>query len=555
MINFMKITVAIIVLLITNSLCFSDYLFLGIMELESYQNLELGVSAFANVCRIPELNDQLKAKSAQLTALPVLSGFEKNKRIRIIQVVDPNESLSEINPANVAIIPIMDGGKEIEDILDENYQARSYWRSNISVYDKPVSTNLFELVAVAKEGRFLLTSRSKTALLWTSENKKLISAPPLTQKGTIKFLINPQRTAAVLNAKGDSALLKLFKPVEILQELEMCNLALTLDSQSLTMTAVASPLEGTPLTTLAMHLRTPDSALLNAIPDDAFLESISKCEEPEIWNRFAMNLQNYLLPSLTEMTTKKLFTGERVQYLAPSSDRRGLIFVQIEPLTDAEAVQTAIATLGRNEPADTPVTLERITMPDNAEQSHLCFKMNLKENDAKTTPSVIYTILSLFIQHAYLELQIKDNQLITVVGPKDSIKDALSNMANPPGNMNLLKEISVRNESFNENLNAGTKLELTKLLRFTASIIPHISQQQLAILPDGGYGSTFGLIKENSNTIKGSFQISADELSAMKNIGTNGRELMQKLLMSMLMQRIENIDMKKPNGQKQPAND
>jgi len=555
MINFMKITVAIIVLLITNSLCFSDYLFLGIMELESYQNLELGVSAFANVCRIPELNDQLKAKSAQLTALPVLSGFEKNKRIRIIQVVDPNESLSEINPANVAIIPIMDGGKEIEDILDENYQARSYWRSNISVYDKPVSTNLFELVAVAKEGRFLLTSRAKPALLWTSENKKLISAPPLTQKGTIKFLINPQRTAAVLNAKGDSALLKLFKPVEILQELEMCNLALTLDSQSLTMTAVASPLEGTPLTTLAMHLRTPDSALLNAIPDDAFLESISKCEEPEIWNRFAMNLQNYLLPSLTEMTTKKLFTGERVQYLAPSSDRRGLIFVQIAPLTDAEAVQTAIATLGRNEPADTPVTLERITMPDNAEQSHLCFKMNLKENDAKTTPSVIYTILSLFIQHAYLELQIKDNQLITVVGPKDSIKDALSNMANPPGNMNLLKEISVRNESFNENLNAGTKLELTKLLRFTASIIPHISQQQLAILPDGGYGSTFGLIKENSNTIKGSFQISADELSAMKNIGTNGRELMQKLLMSMLMQRIENIDMKKPNGQKQPAND
>jgi hypothetical protein len=267
----MKIIASILCLIFIRSICFSEHLFVGIMEVENYKELELSATVFANVSRIPELNDLLKTKSAQLAALPVLSGFEKTKRIRIIYTIDPDEPLSDINPANIAIIPTMDGGKEIENILNKNYMNHSYWRSNINVYDKPISTNIFELVAVAKKNRFLITSRSKSALLWVSKNKKLLNAPPLQQEGTLKFLINPQRVAAVLNVKGNPVLLQLFKPVDILQELEICNFTLTLNSQNLNVTVEASPLEGTPLTTLAKNLKRPDATLLNAKPYNAFL--------------------------------------------------------------------------------------------------------------------------------------------------------------------------------------------------------------------------------------------------------------------------------------------
>jgi len=527
----------------------AEPLFVGIMETESYAALELSVSAFANVTRIPELNQQLKAKTAQLTALPALEGFERNRRIRIIQIIDPSEPLSDTNPAHIAVIPIGDGGQEIERIFSEHYLNCTYWRSNITLYDKPVATNLAALVAVAKEGRFLLTSRSKEALLWICANTKLLNAPPLVQRGTLKFLINPQRSAALLNAQGDLTLLRLFKPVEILQELEMCSFALTLESQSLTVTAEAALLEGTPLRALAKKLQPPDVTLLNSVPAGAFLTSISRCSDPELWNRFALNLRDYAVPSLTGLSTQELFTGERVHYLAPARDRKGFVFIQIEPLKDAAAVRSAIHTLAENASPASLVYLEKMPAEPAQTAASLCYKIRLRKRDEQSAPSAIYAIASLFIEHAYLELEIKDNQLITVIGPRNSLGDFISTLPGAPRTISLLNEIAVRNEALQQSLVSGTKLELTGLLRFAASLIPNITQEQLAILPEGGYGVTFGLIREKDTALRGSLQISADELAALKNIGTDGRELMQRLLMSMLVKRIEHMELPREKEQ------
>lgn len=535
--------VALLLLFSGATICHGEHLFVGIIETESYHTLELSVSAFAKVTGIPEFSEQFKTRASQLTALPVMAGFERDKRLRVIQTIDPAEPLSENNPAFIGIIPILDGGKEIEQLLAEHYTHNAYWRSNISVYSKPGSTNLLPTVAVAKEGRWLLSSRSQEALLWLTEHPKLLSAPPLPQKGTLKFLLNPQRAAAILSVKGNLTALQLFKPVEILQELEICSFALTLEAQSLTITAEATPLAGTPLTTLAKALRKPETALLNSAPPGAFLTSISNCEEPEIWNRFALNLQNHIAPALTQLKTKEIVTGERAQYLAPSSDKKGLIFVQIEPLNNASALLEAMQTLDQTAPSDAAIFLEKVAPPIDQQAASLCYKLRLKPKDEKSAPSVIHAIGALFIQHAYLEMAIRDNQLITVVGPKNSLANVISRLPGSQRNISLLSEMDIKNESFNRDPLSGTKLEFTKLLRFTASIIPGITQQQLAILPTGGYGLTFGLDKESGTTLKGSLQISADELAAAKNISTSGRELMQKLLLTMLTQRIERMEL------------
>jgi len=521
-------------------ICRGEHLFVGIMETEDYKSLELSISAFANASRTPEIKELLPEKGAQLTALPVFSGFDRNKRIRIIQTIDPDEPLSDINPANIAILPIIDGGKAIEKILKTTYKSRSYWRSDINIYENPSSTKNFNLVAVAKAGRYLLTSRSKGALLWAIKHTKLINAAPLKQKGALKFLINPQRTAAVINAKANPTLLPIFKPIEILQELKMCTLAITIDNQRLTVTADATPLAGTPLTTLAKNLNKPDESLLNSVPPGAFLSSISKCTEPEIWNRFSLNLQDYVVPAFTALNQRALFTGERMQYLAPTPDRKGLVFVQVETIKDAVNLQRSITKLDKLMPQDSQVVLKKITPPKDS--SVTSYEVHIKKDDKKSETYAIKAIASLFIEHANLELTIKEDKLITVLGRSGSIKAVIEGMPGSPRNLSLLKEIHIRNDDLDESILTGTKLQLSKLVRFTASIIPNITKQQLDILPLGGYGSTFGLSKKRTGSIKASFQISADEIHALKSIGTDGRELMQKLLISMLMKRIEKVN-------------
>jgi hypothetical protein len=533
----MKINIFLFCAIILSTLhCCGEQLFVGIMETDNYKDLELSVSAFANVTRIEGLNDMLKTKGAQLTSLPEMRGFEPGKRIRIIQTVDPLEPLSGENPANIAILPIRDGGKAIEEMLAAAYKNRTYWRSNINIYDKPHTTNVVPQVAVMQEGMYLLTSRSKSALLWASDNKKILNAAPLKQKGTLRFLLNPQRVAAVVNAKADPRFLKVFNPETILQELESCTAGVTLDPQSLNMTIWAKPLEGTPLTTLAYNLKSPDETLLNAAPRNSFLQSISHCSNTEVWDRFALNLQNQIVPALTKIRDKGLFSGERAQYLAPSPDNKGMLFVQIETLKEGADVLPAISTLDRAVSTDTLVTLKK----EGEETEPVRYKVVLKEDDIKKEQdSVYYTVALLFLQHTWLELQVVDNKLITVLGPRGSIADVTKNLNAYKKEITLLREISIRNEDLGKNILCGSQVRILAALRHTASLIPKITSEQLNTLPEPGYGITFGLKKESDENLAVSFQITADEVSALSRVGSDARDLMQKLLVSMLMQRLD----------------
>ena len=519
-------------------MCQGKHLFVGIMESDSYKDLQLSVSAFAGVTRMPELNEMLKKKARQLTALPEVKGFEPEKRIRIIQTVDPDEPLSEINPANIAIFTTRDGGKAIEDMLAAAYRKQTYWRSHINIYDKPFTTNVFPEIAFMQDGQYILTSRNRNALLWISQNRKLLNAAPLKQRGALKLLLNPQRVAAVINAKGDPRILKLFKPAEILQELESCTMGLTIAPQSLAINTEAKALSGSPLATLTKKLNTSGAKQPDITPPDSFLQSMSYCEAPDLWNRFAVNLQNYLIPAFSAIDHKELFTGNRTQYFAPAPKGRGLVFVQSNEIKDNASVVKMMKTLESLVPADAQVRLK--LEPAVAEDKCTRYKVVLKDNSKEEgQSSVYYTVASLFLQHAWLEMQVAENKLISVVGPKNSIDNIVDNLKTQKKEMPLLNEIAARNEEIKNGIICGTKVKISSALRHTASIIPNITKEQLQILPEPGYGITFGLNKTESTKLTASLQISADEIAALSHIGNDARDLMQKLLVSMLMERIE----------------
>ena len=533
-----KITFLTFTLIACALQCRCEQLFVGIMETESYKDLELSISAFAGVSRIPELNQMLSERGKQFTALPEMKGFEPDKRIRIIQTVDPEEPLSEINPANIAIFTTRDGGKAIEDMLASTYRKQTYWRSHISIYDKPFSTNVVSEVAFMQDGQYILTSRNKNALLWISQNKKLLNAAPLKQSGALKLLLNPQRVAAVLNAKGDPRILKIFKPAEILPELESCTVSLTIAPQSLTITSQAKALAGSPLATLTKNLKNTSPKQPDITPPNSFLQSISYCEAPDIWNRFAINLQNYVVPALNNIDHKKLFAGKRTQYLAPAPEGKGLIFVQIDALKNKDDVTKVINSLESLMPTDSQIKLKK--EPVEAGDKCTRYKLTLKESNlAEEKRSVYYTTASLFIQYAWLEMQVVDNNLISVIGPKNNIDAVVKSLNIEKKEMSLLNEISARNKDLNEGILCGTKIQISKAVRHTASIIPKITKEQLQILPEPGYGITFGLNKSEGTTLTASLQISTDEIVALSHIGNDARDLMQKLLTSMLIEQLE----------------
>ncbi len=533
-----KFIVLIHTLAISAMLCQGKQLFVGIMESDSYGGMELSISAFAGVTRLPELNQFLERQGKQLTALPEMKGFEPDKRIRIIQTVDPNEPLSEINPANIAIFTTRDGGQAIKKMLSITYQAETYWRSQISVYDKPLSTNAVPEVAFLQEGAYILTSRNKNALLWISQNKKLINAAPLQQSGTLKLLLNPQRAASVLNAKGDERILKIFKPTEILQELESCTAGITIDPQNLTITVEAKALAGSPLATLVKNLKESKSKQSDITPPNSLLQSTYNCESPDLWNRFAINLQNYVIPAFNNIPHKELFTGKRTQYFAPASKGKGLVFVQSDKIKNKDSVTKMMETLEEFSQIDAQIKLKLETAED--ESKNTCYKIILNEsNETNETTSVYYTAASLFLQHAWLEMRIVDDNLICVVGPKNSIDDVIISMNTPRDGISLLAEISARNQNLKSDILCGTKFRITEALRYMASFIPKITTEQLKILPKPGYGITFGINKANSEKLTASLQISADEYSALSRIGSDAQDLMQKLLVSMLMEHIE----------------
>ncbi len=528
-----------ILFILLSTVCSAGQLFVGIVESDSFSKMQLSLDAFCEVADLPEFKSFFCDRLTSAAGLPEARGFELDKRVRLIQTVDPAEPLSAVNPAYIAVLPIRDGGDAIKKMLEESYRNRTYWRDDINIYETPIATNLCRQVAMIQSGRFISVSPSKNALLWLCENKKLLTAPPLDQSGTLRMLINPPRLAAVLNTRDDRRLIDSFKIVDIMQEFELCTGALEMEAQSLTLTVQGRPLTGSPMATLLRKLNPPDTKLLNPASENCFLESISRCDDSELWRRFAPNLQYSLLPALADLSANSGLSGERAQYVCASPDSTGLMFVQIETLRDTLSLNKLIKSLEQpNEQNGIRLKRESAGQDDGSVRYRIA--MQAVEHNSNNNSSHLQALAALLLKNAYLEFRIVDKKLITVLGPKDAMKQVVAALDKPTGNAHLLHEINVRNASISNDLMCGTKIQCSGLIRYVASTIPHITKEQLDILPEPGYGVIFALGKSADNTqLYASIQISADELYALNHVVNDSRELIQKVLISMLMKSIE----------------
>ena len=310
----------------------SEQVFVGILEADSYQNVIYGASAFSRVADLPIALEMVNDALLKNLVIPSFKGVSSTDTLRIVQTVDASKPLSDGNPANVAIIPLPDSGATVLESFSAAYTTRAENGTVLSFEHPKDNTNLAPRVNVAVTGHHLLTSTSREALAWAWENRsRLVDAPLQSFPGTLRVLVNPQRLADILGTRSEkaSSVINLDK---LLRDFDTLSFSFTLDGQALTLALRGKPVAGSALQSLQGVLRPPSARLWNGLPADAFFASLSACDNPKLWNAYLGESHLRLFRPVADLAPQEVFTGDRLLYVAPTKTKKGLCFVQIEPV-------------------------------------------------------------------------------------------------------------------------------------------------------------------------------------------------------------------------------
>ena len=523
----------------------AERLFVGILEADGFQSVIYGASAFSRVADLPIALDMVNAALAKNMAIPSFAGISAQDTLRIVQSVDPTLPLNADNPANVALLPLTDNGTALLGAFAAAYKKRTPLAA-ATLFENPADTNLLPRVAVALAGRHALTSTSSDALSWALSNRDhLINAPLQSIPGTLRVLVNPQRLADILGTRSAKA--STFLNVDkMLRDFETFSFALSIDGQALAFTVRGKPKAQSALSELAAALRQPQERYWLGLPDNAFFASLSACDSPKLLDPFLGQTRIRLLRPAADLVPQEAFGSERLVYLAPTSDKRGLCFVQIEPVTNAAAVRDAIQKLHTVDAKD-GVILKR-EAPRQAGKTQIeTYGITLRPAAAETgstqasEPSTLFTLMSLFLKQAVLETAVTDGHLVTVIGPANSFESQLASLAFPEKQLTLNRKINVQDTALDGSLSLGSSLQLTSLLRYLVSIMPGVKPEQLRVLPVGGDGATFGICRKADHTLTASLRFQANEIAALQRINRDGREVLQELFFQMFTRQMMNL--------------
>ena len=524
----------------------AERLFVGIMEADSYQRVIYGASAFSRIADLPIALEMVNTALTKNMALPSLTGVSAQDTLRIVQSVDPALPLSEDNPANVAIIPLADNGAALLGSFTASYKKKTALGS-ATLFESPSDTNLPPRVAVAIEGHHALTSPSHDALVWAWANRtRLVDAPSQNIPGTLRMLVNPQRLADLLGTRSEQAATVL-NVDKLLRDFETFSFALAMDGQALALTVRGKPKEQSPLSALAAALRQPKERCWSGLPDNAFFASLSACDQPQLWDAYLGKTRVRLLRPTADLAPQAAFGGERLLYIAPTSDKKGLCFVQVEPVTNAAAVREAIRKLHTVDTKD-GVLLKRETPRGSGDTQIETYGITLQppapdngETNRPPEPSTLLTLMSLFLKQAVLETTVANGHLITVIGPANSLENELPNLAFPEKSLTLNRKISGQDAALEGKLSLGSSLQLAALLRYIVSIMPGVKPEHLRVLPLGGDGATFGISQSADHTLTASLRFQANEIAALQRINRDGREVLQELFFQMFASQMLNL--------------
>lgn len=524
--------------------------FVGVMEADGYQSVVYGASAFGQVAALATASARVDTLLLELLAFPSVSAVSPSDLLRIVQTIDPALPRSDTNPANVALVPIAVAETALRDLFRATY-ATHLDSGPFTCYEKPSNTNLPPRVVMAITGRHALTSTSLDALQWAWENRaRLLDAPAQRIPGTLRILVNPQRLADVLGTRTEQAA-SLFNSDRFIRDFETLSFSLSLDGQAIAVTLSGKPLANSNLDALARVLHAPSDRLWNGVPDDAFFTSVSACSRPELWDDYLGKARFRLLRPAADLLPPGTYNGERLLFLSPTHDKLGICLTHVEGVTNSTAAAAAIRKLDgakmdegiklkRGEPRRSEnidiETYSFVFPPPPAAQSG--------DTGKPSEPSILFTVLSLFLKDAVLETAVKDGCLITLLGPSHSIEGLLADLTFADKPLTLRRRIGVQDAALSQDLYVGSQLTVTALLRHLVAIMPGVRPEHLRVLVSGGDGATFGIGPGDPSTLTASLRIQTNEIAALQRINREGREVLQELFFQMFSSKL--LDLQRP---------
>ena len=525
--------------------CHAERAFVGVLEIDSIQSVNYGVTAFSRAASLPFVQNQVNAWLADNLLLPSTVGLSSADSLRIVQSVDTAEPLSPDNPANVVIATLADNGTLMRQAFADAYAGQKL-QDAFTLFDSPTDTNRPPRVALAVSGRHLLASTSLPALAWAWENRaKLTIIPPLDLPGTFRALVNPQRFADIIGTRSEQADAFL-DTGKLLRDLDSLFISVTLEGAAAAVSLRGTPKPDTALSALAATLRPTADTLWHAIPNNAFFTLLGAFDKPDLWSPFIGKAPSALLRPVTGHVPQTALTGEHLTYIAPTRDGKGLSLVQIEPVTATEPIQQAIRNLhanvatnsvtfthsGQRQASGATIETYAISLPQNT---------SAQSDPATSISTLAYTALSLLLKSAVLEIAVTNGHLITVIGPPGAIDAHLPPVAFPAKPFTLNRRIVGQDPALNESLTLGSTLLIADLLRHTVSIIPEIKPEQVRLLPKGGNGAAFGICA-NGRTLTASLRLHSNEIAALQRLNLDGRVVLQEAVFKIFTKQMMKLE-------------
>ena len=536
------------------------------VEIDSLQSLQMGVESYCKTAGIPlppdmVLSDLLK-EVLPLEAPDAAISFKDPIRVFVIGDSDESIFYEDGEPSLLFSLTLPSEGKILNDQLAKLYATRRDGGNVVTFSDPNDDVDLPDnlLLSVGERNKALLAT-SKEALAWFQKQQKLDAFLPIPGNQAFKGCFNMKQVAEAFNEfpmpDGQA------NPVAaIMSDIEYFSFALTPNAQALTVSYGLKAKAGSPMAALLDMLKPPDAGLWNGLPENAFYAEVG----PESsYEKTAKIIEAYLKQAIpvdpTRVKLEQALTGDVLRYLVPTTDKKSLRLIDLNPVKDAAAVKEIIKTLDQSEPSP-GIKFKKEESREIGQQTierySLIIDMAAVMRAQGADPALVnpmanpvFTVISMLAKGIVIECTVKDNYLISAVSPAGATDDWLPALPFTAPTVTLDKKIAALDPAAKPLL-AAAELRVTPLLKQVVSMLPNVKPEHLALFSATTDPIQIWFSRTPDNTMVATTRIPANEVASIAKIIQNGQAALQEIAFTFFTTQIMPM-MQQPPQQGAPA--
>jgi hypothetical protein len=344
--------------------------------------------------------------------------------------------------------------------------------------------------------------------------------------------------------------------VAILNDIEHLSIAITPNAQALTLTYGIRAKAGSVMATLLDGFKAPEANMWNGLPENAFYAYVGPEQNTENAVKFVEAYLKQPVPvDATRIKLEKALTGDVARYLVPTTDKKSLRLIDINPIKDAAAVKEIIKTLDKSEP--TPgIKFNKLESREIGQQTierysmvfDFAAMMQAQGADPAMAAAVnpaanpVLMVLSMFAKSIVLECTVKDNYLISAMSPAEAMDNWLPTIPLPALALTLDKKIAALDPAAKPLLGAY-ELRVTPLLKHIVSMLPNVKPEHLALFSATPDPIQVWTSRTADNTTLATIRIPTNEIASIVKIATNGQAALQEIMFSLFAAQMQQMMM------------